>query len=37
MLAQQYIADHKDEARQSYLEIFKFIADEFREKVRFNI
>lgn len=32
MLAQQYIADHRDEARQSYLEIFKAIADEFKER-----
>src|SRR6187200_2834657 len=32
MLAQQYIADHKDEARQSYLEIFTAIADEFKER-----
>ena len=32
MLAQQYITDHKDEARQSYLEIFKAIADEFKER-----
>jgi hypothetical protein len=32
MLAQQYIADHRDEARQSYLEIFESIADEFKER-----
>jgi hypothetical protein len=32
MLAQQYIADHRDEARESYLEIFKAIADEFKER-----
>jgi len=32
MLAQQYIADHRDEARQSYIEIFKAIADEFKER-----
>lgn len=32
MLAQQYIADHRDEARESYLEIFKAIADEFQER-----
>ena len=32
MLAQQYIADHRDEARKSYLEIFKAIADEFKER-----
>lgn len=32
MLGQQYIADHTDEARESYLEIFKAIADEFKER-----
>jgi predicted ATPase len=30
MLGQQYIADHRDEVRQSYIEIFKAIADERR-------
>jgi AAA ATPase domain len=32
MLAQQYIADHRDEARQSYIDIFKAIADEFKDR-----
>jgi archaellum biogenesis ATPase FlaH len=32
MLAQGYVADHKDEARESYLNIFKAIADEFKER-----
>lgn len=32
MLGQQYIADHRDEARQSYLDILKAIADEFEDK-----
>ena len=34
MLAQQYIADHRDEVRQSYLEIFRAVAEEFKE-IRF--
>jgi hypothetical protein len=32
MLAQQYIAGHRDKVRQSYLEIFKAIADEFKDR-----
>jgi tetratricopeptide (TPR) repeat protein len=32
IMAQQYILDHRDEARRSYLEIFKVIAEEFRER-----
>lgn len=32
MLGQQYIADHRDEVRQSYLKILEAIADEFKER-----
>jgi tetratricopeptide (TPR) repeat protein/energy-coupling factor transporter ATP-binding protein EcfA2 len=32
MLARQYIADHTDEVRESYLEIFKAIANEFKDR-----
>lgn len=32
MLGQQYIADHRDEVRQSYVDIFKAIADEFKDR-----
>ena len=32
MLGQSYVADHKDEARESYLEIFDAIAKEFKDR-----
>ena len=32
MLAQRYIADHRDEARQSYLETLQAVANEFKER-----
>ncbi len=32
MLGQQYINDHRDEATQSYLDIFRAIADEFKDR-----
>jgi hypothetical protein len=32
MLGQQYIAGHKDEARNSYIEILKAIAGEFKDR-----
>jgi tetratricopeptide (TPR) repeat protein len=32
MLGQSYVADHKDEARESYLDIFKAVADEFKDR-----
>jgi len=32
MLAQQYIADHRGEVQESYLGIFRAIADEFKER-----
>ena len=32
MLGQSYVADHKDEARESYLDIFNAIANEFTER-----
>jgi tetratricopeptide (TPR) repeat protein len=31
-LGQSYVADHKDEARESYLDIFNAIANEFTER-----
>ncbi len=31
-LSQSYVTEHKDEARESYLEIFKAILDEFKDR-----
>jgi hypothetical protein len=32
MLSQDYVKDHRDEARESYLNIFNSLADEFRDR-----
>jgi hypothetical protein len=32
MLAQDYVKDHRDEARETYLNIFKSFADESKER-----
>jgi predicted ATPase len=32
MLAQGYVTDHSDEARESYLNIFRSLADEFKDR-----
>jgi predicted ATPase len=32
LLAQSYVSEHKDEARESYIEILKTLVDEFKER-----